>query len=52
MKNIEEMMGQQNQLESILQKDVPKGREGKHKRIITKLLGGHRPIAQRECLED
>jgi hypothetical protein len=38
MKNIEEMMGQQNQFESILLKDVPKGREGKHKAITTKLL--------------
>jgi hypothetical protein len=38
MKNGEDMLGAQIQFESIPQEDVPKGREGKHKAIITKLL--------------
>ncbi len=36
---MKDMVGLQNQFESIPQRDIPKGRESKHKAIITKLLG-------------
>jgi len=34
-----ELMAGPMQFESVLQVDVPKGRDGKHKQIITQLLG-------------
>jgi hypothetical protein len=43
MKDSEETLDEKIRFESILQEDVPKGRDGKHKAIITKLL---RDIAQ------
>ncbi len=37
--------------ESILQMDVPKGRDGKHKRIVTKLLSDIDQLAQGSALK-
>jgi hypothetical protein len=37
--------------DSILQKDVPKGREGKHKQIITQLLADLAQLAQGSALK-
>ena len=35
----EEVVADPDRFPAILQGDVPKGREGKHKRIVTRLLG-------------
>jgi hypothetical protein len=37
--------------ESILQLDVPKGRDGKHKRIVTQLLGDIEQLAEGSALK-
>lgn len=37
--------------ESVLQVDVPKGRDGKHKRIITQLLGDIAQLGPEEAMK-
>src|SRR3981081_1078375 len=39
VRNDENVVNGQSNFESVLQVDVPKGRDGKHKNIITRLLG-------------